>query len=360
MAGQFVLKKFSEIDLDDAFFDSLKRDYPKFESWFQKKASENRTALVYEDEIGVGAFVALKNENEEISLSDSSLPAKSRTKISTFKISERYQGKRIGEGAVGLALWYWQKEKPEEIYFTTFDKQDNLIGMFEKFGFVYVGTQDNDEFVYVKSRTHIDYSTPYSSFPFIPSDFTKAEYVIINDDFHDQIFAYSELAKNQKDMGDKIGASVINGLTKVYIGKAPDNKYEVGDPILIYRRYKGSGAQHRSCVTSYCRVTNSFQAKRQGRPLMSVEELLEKMGNKTIFSKSQIRKFYSQSDDVTIIEMLYYGFFGAGNNVNYKWLKDNGCWPDGYPAGVPLKPEVFIKVLKEGKIDVQNVIVDKP
>ena len=67
-----------------------------------------------------------------------------------------------------------------------------------------------------------------------------------------------------------------------------------------------------------------------------------------------------KSDDVTIIEMLYYGFFGAGNNVNYKWLKDNGCWPDGYPAGVPLKPEVFIKVLKEGKIDVQNVIVDKP
>ncbi len=48
----------------------------------------------------------------------------------------------------------------------------------------------------------------------------------------------------------------------------------------------------------------------------------------------------------------------TGNNVTQKWLKDNGCWPDTYPAGVPLKPEIFEKVLKEGKIDVQNDIID--
>ena len=67
MSGQFVLKKISEINLEDSFFDSLKKDYPQFEGWFQKKASEDRTALVFEDNIGVGAFIALKNENEEIS-----------------------------------------------------------------------------------------------------------------------------------------------------------------------------------------------------------------------------------------------------------------------------------------------------
>jgi hypothetical protein len=105
-------------------------------------------------------------------------------------------------------------------------------------------------------------------------------------------------------------------------------------------------------------VTNSFQAKVKGHSLMSVEELLGRIGNKTIFSESAIRNFYSNNNDVTIIEMLYYGFFGAGNNVNQKWLKDHECWPDVYPAGVPLKPDVFIKVLKEGKIDVQNVIID--
>lgn len=361
MAGKFTLKKFSEIDLEDDIFDTLKKDYKGFGDWFNKKAADGRTALVYEDDIGVGAFVALKDdEDEEIVLADSVLPTKKRTKISTFKIAERYQGQRIGEGAVGLALWTWQHRQTEEIYFTAFDKQDNLIGMFEKFGFVHVGVQQNNEYVYIKSRARIDFSTPYSAFPFINSSFNKAEYVIINDNFHDKIFAYSELKTNKKEMQDKIGNSVKNGLTKIYIGGARDNNYEVGDPILIYRRHQGSGAQYRSCVTSYGVVTDSFQAKHRGNILMSIDDLLNKMGNKTIFTEGEIRSFYSKNKDVTIIEMLYYGFFGAGNNVNQKWLSENGCWPDGYPAGAPLKPEVFIKVLKEGKVDVQNVIVNQP
>lgn len=35
MAGNFSLKKFSDIDLNDPFFDSLKADYP---GWRQSKA----------------------------------------------------------------------------------------------------------------------------------------------------------------------------------------------------------------------------------------------------------------------------------------------------------------------------------
>lgn len=359
MAGSFVLKKFSEINIEDVFFSSLKSDYDGFSGWFRKKALDGRRALVYEDREGIGAFVALKDDEfEEIALNDSTLPKKTRTKIATFKVSERYQGQRIGEGALGLVLWTWQQRKTEEIYFTVFEKQDSLIGMFERFGFKRIGIKSNDECVYIKSRENIDYSTPYSSFPFISSSFRKIEYVIINDVFHDKIFAYSELKTNKKDMQDKIGDSVINGLTKVYIGKAPNNRYEVGDPVLIYRRHQGSGAQHRSCVTSFGVVTDSFQAKRQGECIVSINDLLNKMGNKTIFTEEQIRSFYDSNSDVTIIEMLYYGFFGAGNNVNHRWLSDNGCWPNVYPAGVPMKPEVFIKVLKEGNVDVQNIIID--
>lgn len=44
MAGRFLLKKFSDMDLDDVFFDSLKIDYPGtasstgFVEWFKKKS----------------------------------------------------------------------------------------------------------------------------------------------------------------------------------------------------------------------------------------------------------------------------------------------------------------------------------
>ena len=46
MAGKFERKSFSEINLDDPFFDSLKTDYPgsetstDFTTWFQTQAAE--------------------------------------------------------------------------------------------------------------------------------------------------------------------------------------------------------------------------------------------------------------------------------------------------------------------------------
>lgn len=35
--NNIICKKFSEIDLHDPFFDSLKRDYPGFDDWFGRK-----------------------------------------------------------------------------------------------------------------------------------------------------------------------------------------------------------------------------------------------------------------------------------------------------------------------------------
>jgi hypothetical protein len=51
VAGKFYLRKFSEINLDDSFFDTLKKDYPgsasspSFSTWFDKKAQEGRLHL---------------------------------------------------------------------------------------------------------------------------------------------------------------------------------------------------------------------------------------------------------------------------------------------------------------------------
>ena len=103
MAGKFSLRKFSDINLADHFFDSLKADYPgtdsspSFITWFNKKAGEGRTALIFDDEEGLGAFISLKAEIEEIKLQGGNLPIKQRTKISTLRIAERYRGQRLGE-----------------------------------------------------------------------------------------------------------------------------------------------------------------------------------------------------------------------------------------------------------------------
>lgn len=115
MPGKFSLRKFSEINLDDPFFATLKNDYPgnasspSFSVWFKNKAQEGRTALVFSDDQGLGAFICIKNENEPIELKGGTLAACNRVKISTMKIAERFRGQRLGEGAIGLVLWKWQK-----------------------------------------------------------------------------------------------------------------------------------------------------------------------------------------------------------------------------------------------------------
>ena len=362
--GKFSLRKFSEINLDDPFFATLKSDYPgsasspSFCVWFKNKAQEGRTALVFSDDQGLGAFICIKNENEPIELKGGTLAACNRVKISTMKIAERFRGQRLGEGAIGLVLWKWQKSRTDEIYVTAFDKQDLLISQLEKFGFHKAGYNLNGEGVYIKSRHNIDYSDPYKSFPFINPNFHSSGYLIINDTYHDTMFPYSELKNNT--LQNAVAMNVSNGLSKVYVGAQYSQlPYGIGDPILIYRRYTaGSGKQYRSCITSFCVVTKIIQAKKSGQKLMSFDELLTKIGNKSVFNKDELKNRYNNDWNVLVMEMLYYGYFGEGNNVNMACLKQSGYWGDGYPTSFSLGQAAFKSILKKGNIDVSNVIID--
>ncbi|EGO7887724.1 hypothetical protein FGV23_002529, partial [Enterococcus faecalis] len=81
MAGKFKWVNFSEVDLNDCFFDSLKQDYPEFPDWFQRKADESEKALVFQDINGIGAFIYLKEEEEALELKGSVRPSIKRIKI---------------------------------------------------------------------------------------------------------------------------------------------------------------------------------------------------------------------------------------------------------------------------------------
>ena len=366
MAGKFSLKPFSQLDLSDTLFDDLKADYSGtsnstgFIAWFNKKSLENATALVFDDDQGLGAFVYLKeNEIETISLSDQDLSAIPRMKIGTFIIAPRYHGQRLGEGALGLALWKWQQTKVEEVYVTVFEKHDTLIGIFERFGFTHMGNNSDGERVYIKNRTSIDYSDPYKSFPFINPIFQNAGYLVIDDTYHDTLFPYSEL---KNTLQDQVALSVTNGISKVYVGSpTSDLPYCVGEPILVYRKHTGATQKgFKSCITSYCIVTNVIAAKRNNRALMSIDDLLARISNKSVFNENEIRTKYSNEKNLVIVEMLYYGFFGSGNNVNWYWLKNNSHWPNSYPTTARLSQDQFRAIVTEGNVDVSNVIINQP
>lgn len=356
MAGKFQWYKFSEVDLSDPFFDSLKEDYEEFSEWFDKKSKADEKALVFYDDEGIGAFVYLKEEDEPIELTIEERPACPRLKIGTLRLAERFRGQRLGEGALGVSLWRWQETKNEEIYVTVFDKHESLIHLFERFGFNKIGMNSRGESIYLKSRSNIDYSDPYKSFPFISPGFKKAGLIPIYDNYHDKLFPYSELKGAKREIEEETAG---NGITKIFVA-SPASKlnYSVNEPVGIYRIFNGSGKKYRSVVTSFCTITQIKIVKDKNKKLISIDDFIRLAGNKTIYSPLELLEIYESKSNVIMLEMVYNGYFGGGHNVINKDLTERGLFKT-YPYNIIYSPDEFIQILEMGDIDVQNVIINQ-
>ncbi len=354
MIDKLVWKSFSAVDICDHFFDSLKADYIGFEKWFAEKQRKNDRALILENGTGVHAFLYLKKEFEAIETVSGTIPAKERIKIGTLKLDETIENQRLGEGLIGVSLWKWQESKLEEIYVTIFEKQEKLIGLLFKFGFVEIGKKINGELILAKNRFKVDYTTAYRSFPFISPNTKKAGIIPINDYFHDRLFPYSESVFKATDV-EEITAG--NGITKIYIGSPYTvTHYSEGDVVGIYRKYTGSGSRgNKSAVTSYCVITKITIVKQERIEIKPLTAFLKEAGNKTVFTESELFEIY-RSPNVVLIEMTYNGFFDIYKNVTYWMLKNSGLF-ECHPYNITYSLDQMKHIIKLGGKDVDNIFI---
>ena len=357
MPGFFEWKFFKDVNLDDPFFDSLREDYKDFNGWFLKKSNNNEKAMVYEKD-GIRVFVYLKRENIDGDLSPlivdgKNLPLIPRLKIGTLKLDESIQGQRIGEGAIGTALWYWQNTGFEEVYVTVFSKHRVLIDLLVKFGFMNSGKNSNGEEVYIKSRINRKSNDPYALFPYIFSGFQNAKVIPINDYYHDKLYPYSEL-QNTDQNTENIAAS--NGITKVFIATPfKQINYEYGTPVFIYRIHTGNGKKSfKSVITSFCTITKSMKIKNDWKEVIPFDGFVDLVKNKSVFDVKDLRELYN-SKNVVLLEMVYNGFFGAGKNVNYNLLKQHRLF-EAYPYEILYTQEEFKRILRLGGKDDRSII----
>ena len=358
MLDKLTWKPFSEVNLTDDFFDSLRLDYDneKFDNWFMGKAKKGERALTLIENDRVYAFLYLKLEDEPIQLVERTLPAKPRLKIGTLKLEDSISQQRLGEGVIGVALWKWQESKRDTIYVTAFEKQKRLIGLLLKFGFENIGTKENGEIVLARSRKKIDYSSAYSSFPFLSPYTNKGGIIPINDAFHDRLFPYSETYYRSHEIEE---VTAGNGVTKVYIGcPYTTTHYAVGDVVGIYRKYTGEESKgNRSAITSFCTITKITTVKDNGKIMIGEGEYLRQAGNKTVFTQKELITIYHNNKNVVMIEMLYNGFFPKGRNVTYWQLKNNGLFED-HPYNICYSIDQVKKILELGGSDVKNIIIN--
>ena len=52
-----------------------------------------------------------------------------------------------------------------------------------------------------------------------------------------------------------------------------------------------------------------------------------------------------------------YGYFGKGHNISYSTLKEFKLFED-HPYKIKYSPSEFVKILKMGDVNVQNIIID--
>lgn len=359
MSGGFKTIAFKDMQLADQFFDSLRQDYPEFSDWFTRKAAAGEDALVYSDDAGVGAFVYLKDEDETLPMIEEILPKAPRLKIGTLKIADRIQGERLGEGAIGLALWRWQQLGHDEVYVTVFEQHAKLVGMLKRFGFARAGSNANGESVYIKDRRRLDCSDPYKAFPFLTPHFREANLLVIEDQYHDDLFPYSEV---RNAFLDSFRTAAANGVTKIYVGSPSRTKIAIGQPVLVYRKYTGDQGTpgRKSVITSYCMVTDTLWVKRDGQAPLSLDDYLARVKNKSVFAEEQLVAWYRGHSNLLLIEMVYLGYFGAGHNVNWMTLKDGGYWQDKHPYMFSYTKEQFFKILRKGDVRIENAVVDQP
>ena len=153
--GNIKIKYFSDINLKDNFFDSLRADYQGFDKWFHNKAKIGEVAYVFYIDKKINAFLYLKVEEETTDIVPP-LPQGKKLKIGTFKINGH--GTKLGERFIKKVFDFATENSLNVTYVTIFEKHSYLISLLKTYGFYLYGTKttkSGTENVYVKNFKNI-------------------------------------------------------------------------------------------------------------------------------------------------------------------------------------------------------------
>jgi len=344
-------KKFSEIDLQDSFFDTLKDDYIEFSNWYQRKANEGKQAFVLYENSQLLAFLYLKVEKDKIEDVSPPLEAKRRLKVGTFKVEahgtklgERFI-KRIFDTAIAMDI--------AEIYLTIFSKHNSLIGIFKTFGFFEYGkkmTTNGEEIVLIKQIRKIK-DDILKDYPIVQLNNKSIYGLSIYPKFHTRLFSDSILNNESVDiLQDK---SYTNSIHKIYLCNMQGvTAFKNGDIILIYRTSDGAGhARYRSVMTSVCVIEDNINI----HSFKTLEEFLKYCKPYSIFTDEELMNFYKTKKYPYIIKMTYNLAFKKrvtnGDLIDYIGLRPN------YWGVFTIDRTQFNKIIKAGEVD-ESLIVN--
>ena len=351
------VQRFSDIDLKDSFFDSLRNSYPEFDEWYNKKAASGATAYCYYVDNELKDFLYLKIEEEKLSDLSPVLPVKKRLKVGTFKVDNEERHTTRGERFMKKIMDKAIAENVDEVYVTMFPTAElqKLITMFEKFGFSHIADKNHkdgrSEYVLVKNM-RMQVKDLMLDYPFVSKGGSGKYVLSINPEYHTKLFPDSILKTEQKyDLIQDV--SETNSINKIYICWMRDVRLlKPGDKLVIYRTSDSKGpACYRSVCTSVCTVCEVKTI----RDFANEEEFLKYTNRYSVFNERELRGWYRNKNYFTVIKMVYNIAFTK--KVINKVMKEQVGLNPNYWGFFKLTDAQFDKLLELGEID-ERYIVD--
>lgn len=310
----FIIDKAFNFNLNDDIFDSLKKEYSEFPSWWKKISS--RDVYAYKSDEGkINALLIPKIEINETVESNPPLKFNRVLKICLFKVASRAQGLKLGERLLKIAFDYARLNNIEDIYLTHFcQEKDYLVYLLEQFGFCKYGNNPRGEAIFIKSIVKKDSETSlditYLNKQYYPSFCSKIpvrkHLVPIQPIFHKKLFPEYTLNSQQMSFF-RDTPSEGNSIKKAYICNANTTKVNKNDILLFYR------TQDIMSVTSLGIVDAVYYKQR------NPEEILKLIAKRTVFSRDEIAKL-CESDVLVILFKLN---FHLKNDFSYNDLCKN-------------------------------------
>ena len=229
-----------------------------------------------------------------------------------------------------------------------------MINLLEGYGFIKYGEFPNNELLYMKDKSNLDYTDIKKSFPYISTNAT-GRLLLLEAEYHDTLFPYSTLKGIDSEPRN---IDIKNGLSKKYISNNLNYKnLRCGDFLIVYRKKgvsEAGTAGFKSAVTGIASVVN---VRVVNKIQENFETFKENLKNKVALDDDELFEKYSQRN-VIVLDIVYNYYFGSGHNINYNTLKENGLWPNSYPANRVYNMEELKKIIQLGENYVQNIIVN--
>lgn len=291
------------LDLNDSFFDSLRRDYSGFDNWFKEKCQKGqRDALVIRSNENLVGLCIYKNEDPCYDMSGSIL------KICTFKLSA--VGNKLGELLLKKMLDYSYSSKYDWLYVTAFEK-NYICKFFENFGFEKYHTrkEDTGELIYrrrmipsendLRNLNPLEYNIKFG--PRFFNEDVPSFLVPVKKEYHEILFPDVLPCSLFPESDYSVSAS--NAITKAYISNSNTNLINPGALFFFYESHSDKRIQMRGVVEKVKRSND-------------LNEVLSITGQRTVYNRREIENM--MNDDLLVV--LFRLIDSYDRPIDIRWL----------------------------------------